>query len=216
MKWITFILALISLPSIAFSECAEYKVVDHGDRVEVTCVGEPLTEAEKKEMEKLKEVKLNAEKLKVQNLKEDKLTPDLSQQNLINQPSATQTITKVEVPNDGHIEVISHDVKYIPYSSNVINERRRTRKYITSNDTTMIERNFMGDYSIKIVARNFGRRGTVKFKLKITDFSGYEIQSLIFSEDFETDQSKTFTSTQPGNPVTFTKTNDWIIETYKY
>ena len=207
-------LSLILMAKMSYAECKEYKIIDHGDRVEAVCVGEPLTDAEKKELERRLEEKLNDEKLKEQKLKAEKLAPNISQQTINNLQDTVQA-TKTEISDDGSIEVVSYDVKYIPYSNTVLNERRRIRKYSSSNDTTLIERNFMGDYSIKINAKNIGRRGTVKFKLKLTDFSGYEIQSLTFSEDFEKDQTKTFTSIQPGNPVTFIKSNDWVIETYK-
>ena len=208
-------LMLSLLAKMSHAECNEYKIIDYGDRVEAICVGEPLTEAEKKELEKQKENKFAEQKLKEQKLKEEKSAADISKQNTLNHQNSSQII-KVEIPDDNSIEVISYDVKYIPYSNSVLNERRRIRKYsAVSSGTALVERDFMGDYSIKINAKNNGRRGTVKFKLKLTDFSGYEIQSLAFSEDFEKDQTKTFTSIQPGNPTTFIKSNDWIIETYK-
>ncbi len=46
-------LCLLSLASLAASrlalaECKEFKIVEYEDRVEAVCVGEPLTEAQKK------------------------------------------------------------------------------------------------------------------------------------------------------------------------
>ena len=40
---------LLTVPSIAFAECAEYQIIDRGNSVEAVCVGMPSTEAEKME-----------------------------------------------------------------------------------------------------------------------------------------------------------------------
>ena len=40
-------LAALLLPVLVRAECKEFKIVESQDRVEVTCVGEPLTEAQK-------------------------------------------------------------------------------------------------------------------------------------------------------------------------
>lgn len=51
MKIFILIVAnLLIWPSLSFSECVEYKIVDHGDSIEAVCVGKPLSDAEKKEM----------------------------------------------------------------------------------------------------------------------------------------------------------------------
>jgi len=42
MKWIAFILIFILLPSVVFSECVEFKTVEHENGIEVVCVGEPV------------------------------------------------------------------------------------------------------------------------------------------------------------------------------
>lgn len=39
---------LLLIPVLAAAECREFKIVEFEDRVEAVCVGEPLTEAEKK------------------------------------------------------------------------------------------------------------------------------------------------------------------------
>lgn len=45
-------LSLVSIAKMSFAECSEYKIIDHGDRVEAVCVGNPLTAAEKKVIER--------------------------------------------------------------------------------------------------------------------------------------------------------------------
>jgi archaellum component FlaD/FlaE len=40
--------AALLLPVSARAECKEFKIVEYDDRVEAVCVGEPLTEAQKK------------------------------------------------------------------------------------------------------------------------------------------------------------------------
>jgi hypothetical protein len=204
-------LSLLMMTNSSHADCIEYTIIDHGDRVEAVCVGEPLTEAQKKEQEKLKEEKTKLETHKTENqTTTPNALPVTSQQNL------AQPIQKVEVVDDGSVEIISYDVKFIHYPSSTQIERRRLRKYETINGLTTVERIYLGEYSIKIDAKNNGRRGAVQFKLKIVDFSGFEIQALAFTEDFEKDQRKMVTSVQPGNPVTFIKSNDWIIETFKH
>jgi hypothetical protein len=42
------LLVVLLLPAVARAECKEFKIVEYEDRVEAVCVGEPLTEAEKK------------------------------------------------------------------------------------------------------------------------------------------------------------------------
>lgn len=41
-------LTSVVVPGSAFSECLEYKIIEHEDSVEAVCVGPPLTEAELK------------------------------------------------------------------------------------------------------------------------------------------------------------------------
>jgi hypothetical protein len=53
------LLALLTFPQGVRAECTELKIVEYEDRVEAVCVGEPLTEAQKKanlEEEKRQEV----------------------------------------------------------------------------------------------------------------------------------------------------------------
>jgi hypothetical protein len=42
------LVATLMLPEIVRAECKEFKIVEYEDRVEAICVGEPLTEAQKK------------------------------------------------------------------------------------------------------------------------------------------------------------------------
>lgn len=42
------LLAVLLLPQLVRAECKEFKIVEYEDRVEVVCVGEPLTDAQKK------------------------------------------------------------------------------------------------------------------------------------------------------------------------
>lgn len=41
-------LASLAAPRSVLAECKEFKIVEYEDRVEAVCVGEPLTEAQKK------------------------------------------------------------------------------------------------------------------------------------------------------------------------
>ncbi len=45
---VTPIISLMTFPHPVFAECQEFKIVEYEDRIEAVCVGEPLTEAEKK------------------------------------------------------------------------------------------------------------------------------------------------------------------------
>lgn len=49
MKTIIMLLVsyLIMVPNLLCADCTEYKMVDHGDRIEVVCIGDPPTDAEK-------------------------------------------------------------------------------------------------------------------------------------------------------------------------
>ena len=59
--------SLVLVPATARSECKEYKIVEYEDRVEAVCVGEPLTEAEKKAIqEEEKRQELENRRAKVQ------------------------------------------------------------------------------------------------------------------------------------------------------
>ena len=44
----TLFVIIMMLPVLVYAECAQYQIIDHGDRVEAICVGAPLSEAEKK------------------------------------------------------------------------------------------------------------------------------------------------------------------------
>ncbi len=72
MKTHILLVALLLVPSIVIAECAEFKVIDHGDRMEAVCIGEPLTEIEKYEIERQKaQEQVNAQKLKADQERED-------------------------------------------------------------------------------------------------------------------------------------------------
>jgi hypothetical protein len=45
---IVLLVAVVCLPRGVRAECKEFKIVEYEDRVEAVCVGEPLTEAQKK------------------------------------------------------------------------------------------------------------------------------------------------------------------------
>jgi len=72
MQAMLLLVALLLLPGHARAECKELKIVEYEDRVEAVCVGEPLTEAQKKvnlEEEKRQEMEAQrqrAEELKIQ------------------------------------------------------------------------------------------------------------------------------------------------------
>ena len=61
--------AVLLLPQIARAECKEMKIVEYEDRVEAVCVGEPLTEAQKKanlEEEKRQEAEVQRQRVEEQ------------------------------------------------------------------------------------------------------------------------------------------------------
>jgi len=61
--------AALLLPHIARAECKEMKIVEYEDRVEAVCVGEPLTEAQKKanlEEEKRQEAEVQRQRVEEQ------------------------------------------------------------------------------------------------------------------------------------------------------
>ena len=194
-------LSLVLMTEMSYAECKEYKIIDHGDRVEAVCVGEPLTEAQKKELDKQKIEQKVVLETEIEQRKTDGYDKRRTsyQDAQPSQQYPNQTTIKAEIPDAGNVVVGSYDIKYIPSNKPIRNGRQ-----------------FPGEYSIKIDAKNNGRRGTVKFKLKQTDFSGYETESITFSEQFEKDQQKTVTTHLPASQVPFIQSNDWIIEAYKY
>lgn len=46
--FLVLLVSVLLFPKGAFAECKELKIVEYEDRVEAICVGEPLTEAQKK------------------------------------------------------------------------------------------------------------------------------------------------------------------------
>jgi hypothetical protein len=72
MHSILLLVALLTFPQGVRAECTEFKIVEYEDRVEAVCVGEPLTEAQKKanlEEEKRQEVEAQrqrGEELRIQ------------------------------------------------------------------------------------------------------------------------------------------------------
>ncbi|MBC8019177.1 MAG: hypothetical protein H7X83_11760 [Verrucomicrobia bacterium] len=72
----TIIMLAVSLvmPCVAFSECLEYKIVDHGDSVEAVCVGTPLTSAEQSKLEQESELEQQKEQQKIEDKKDHSKT----------------------------------------------------------------------------------------------------------------------------------------------
>ena len=77
----TLIMLAVSLvvPCVAFSECLEYKIVDHGDRVEAVCVGNPLTSAEQSKLEQERELEKQKEEQRIEDQKDHSKTETLYQ-----------------------------------------------------------------------------------------------------------------------------------------
>jgi len=66
--------AALLLPQGAQAECKEFKIVEYEDRVEAVCVGEPLTDAQKKanqEEEKRQEMENQRQRAEEQRLQKD-------------------------------------------------------------------------------------------------------------------------------------------------
>jgi biotin carboxyl carrier protein len=73
--------AALLLPGHARAECREFKIVEYEDRVEVVCVGEPLTEAQKKanlEEEKRQEEKSRRQRVEDLNQQRETAAADKS------------------------------------------------------------------------------------------------------------------------------------------
>jgi cobalamin-dependent methionine synthase I len=73
--------AALLLPGHARAECREFKIVEYEDRVEAVCVGEPLTEAQKKanlEEEKRQEEKSRRQIVEEQNQQREAAAADKS------------------------------------------------------------------------------------------------------------------------------------------
>lgn len=188
-------LSLLLLPvKISFAECKEYKIVTHGDSVEAICVGEPLTSEQRKELEK-QQLEQQSHQDAPQSRKADNQEIRTTYRDIQPQQSPQP---RAETPDAGNVVVGSYDIKYIP------------------NNKVLRGRQVPGEYSIKLDVKNNGRRGPVRFKLKQTDFSGFETESITFTENFEKDQQKTITTHLPAQMVPFVQSNDWIIEAYKY
>ena len=65
--------AVLLLPGHARAECKEFKIVEYEDRVEAVCVGEPLTEAQKKvNLEEEKRQELEAQRQRVEEQKQQR------------------------------------------------------------------------------------------------------------------------------------------------
>ena len=64
------LVAVLVSPQLARAECKEYKIVEYEDRVEAVCVGEPLTEAQKKaNLEEEKRQELEAQRRRAEEVK---------------------------------------------------------------------------------------------------------------------------------------------------
>lgn len=44
---VCLLLSLILIVKNSYAECVEYKIIDHGDRLEAVCIGQPLDSSEK-------------------------------------------------------------------------------------------------------------------------------------------------------------------------
>jgi len=195
------LMSMVVMAGMSYADCSEYKIVDRGESMEAVCVGAPLTEAEKKEADRLrlKELEQRVKELEASkegNNQQQTATATTRQQQI--SPSQPLSV-RSEVPEEGGIVVESYDIKYIPSSRPARNGRE-----------------WPGEYSIKIVAKNSGRKGSVSFKMKQTDFSGFETESLSFSEYFEKDQQKTVTTHVHAQQVPFIQSQSWIIEARKH
>lgn len=64
------LVVVLLLPGHARAECKEFKIVEYEDRVEAVCVGEPLTEAQKKvNLEEEKRQELEAQRQRAEEMK---------------------------------------------------------------------------------------------------------------------------------------------------
>ena len=103
----------LAVPCAAFSECVEYKIVDHGDSVEAVCVGTPLTSAEQAKLDKEREKERQRELQKIEDQKDHSKTEtiyrkidktDINSVTLgrppsIQKPSQTNPATRDTPPN---------------------------------------------------------------------------------------------------------------------
>ena len=74
--------AVMLLPQAVLAECKEFKIVEYEDRVEAVCVGEPLTEAQKKanlEDEKRQEAEVQRQRMVAQKRERDSAAADKAQ-----------------------------------------------------------------------------------------------------------------------------------------
>lgn len=70
---ILLLVALLALPASVRAECKELKIVEYEDRVEAVCVGEPLTEAQKKaNMEEERRQEQEAQRQRAEQQKRDR------------------------------------------------------------------------------------------------------------------------------------------------
>jgi hypothetical protein len=59
--------SFLLLPDVVRAECKEFKIVEYEDRVEAVCVGEPLSEAQKKaDLEEQKKQDREAQRLRAE------------------------------------------------------------------------------------------------------------------------------------------------------
>jgi len=64
----------LAVPCAAFSECVEYKIVDHGDSVEAVCVGAPLSSVEQSKLDKERELEKQREAQMIEDQKDHSKT----------------------------------------------------------------------------------------------------------------------------------------------
>jgi hypothetical protein len=65
--------AALLLPQYARAECKEFRIVEYEDRVEAVCVGEPLTDAQKKtNLEEERRQEMEVQRQRTEELKQQK------------------------------------------------------------------------------------------------------------------------------------------------
>jgi len=127
--------------------------------------------------------------------------------------------TPIAQNNEGFVEVVDYKVKYIRPTD--LPAYFKTAEFLrTSNAKDFKSQPDLykyGLFSTIIIAKNHGRQGTISFKLKQVDGSGFEIESLTFSELFTGDQLRTVTSHLPASQLPYAYDDKkWLIEPTKY
>ena len=110
---VCLLLSLVVMIKKSYAECAEYKIIDHGDSKEAVCVGQPLNEAEKKEL--VKQIAQQEEKDKRNALIE--CYGSLDKYNKIPGERERQTVLCQKIQIDLNIYLASKPVKLVDHST---------------------------------------------------------------------------------------------------